>query len=128
MPRQCVWVTWSTMDEDCTYFMHIFHQIAVFTENGKNSIQTKQNSIIFVWHLSCLSDINFQSVGQLSSNMSDFAKSVCHILKYATNPQNVRYDLSACIITFVSNKNFSTLVSNLRPMVFWCLSILPDLA
>ena len=48
---------------------------AVFTELGKTSIRIKQNPIIFVWHFSFLSDQNFQTVGQLSSNYSeDLAK------------------------------------------------------
>ena len=49
----------------------------MFTEFGKTSIPIKQNPIIFVQHLSFLSDKNFQTVGQLSSNYpEDFAKSV----------------------------------------------------
>ena len=47
----------------------------MFTEFGKTSIRIKQNPIIFVQHLSFLSDKKFQTVGQLSSNYSgDFAK------------------------------------------------------
>ena len=47
----------------------------MFTELGKTSIQIKQNPIIFVQHFSFLSDQNFQTTGQLSSNnLEDFAK------------------------------------------------------
>ena len=50
-------------------------KFAVFTECGNTSIQTKQSPVIFVWQFSFLSDKIFQSVGQLSGNISeDFAK------------------------------------------------------
>ena len=49
----------------------------MFTGFEKTSIRIKQNSIIFVRHFSFLSDKNFQTVGQLSSNYSEvFAKTV----------------------------------------------------
>ena len=60
------WVTGSSMDENCTYFLCI---LTIF------HIQIKQNPIIFVRHFSFLSNKNFQTVGQLSSNYSeDFTK------------------------------------------------------
>ena len=47
----------------------------MFTGFEKTSILIKQNPIIFVWHFSFLSDKNFQTVVQLSSNYSEvFAK------------------------------------------------------
>ena len=50
-------------------------KFAVFTEYGKTSIQTKGSPFIFVQQLSFLSEKIFQSVGQLSGNVSeDFAK------------------------------------------------------
>ena len=58
-------------------FLYISIKFAVFTENEKTRIDTKQNPIIFVLHFYFLSDKNCQTVGQLSSNSSeDFAKTV----------------------------------------------------
>ena len=57
--KAVLWATWSSMDENCTYFqciLTIFHQIAVFTEFEKTTIQIKQIPIIFVRHFSFLLD------------------------------------------------------------------------
>ena len=54
-------------------------KFAVFTGFKMTSIRIKQNPIIFVRHFSFLSDKNFQTVGQLSSNYSDvYAKTEIH--------------------------------------------------
>ena len=46
--------------------------------NGKTSIQTKQSPVIFVQQFSSLFEKNFQSVRQLSGNISeDFGKTAC---------------------------------------------------
>ena len=56
-------------------FLTISIKVAVFTGFEKISIRIKQNPIIFVQHFSFLSDNNFQTDGQLSSNYSEvFAK------------------------------------------------------
>ena len=53
----------------------------MFTELGKTSIRIKQNPIIFFRHIFFLSNQNFQTVGQLSSNNSeDFAKTVLNFV------------------------------------------------
>ena len=54
----------------------------MLTEFGKTSIRIKRNPIFFVRHFSFLSDQNFQTVGQLSSNCSeDFAKTALRKVK-----------------------------------------------
>ena len=57
-------------------------KFAVFTECGKTSVQTNQSPVIFVRQFSFLSHKNFQSVGQLSGNISeDFVKTVLDMCK-----------------------------------------------
>ena len=46
-------------------------RFAVFTEYGMTSIQTKQSPVIFVQQFPFLSKKNFQSVEQLSGNISE---------------------------------------------------------
>ena len=56
-------------------------KFAVFTEYGKTSIQTKQSAVIFVQQFSFLSNKIFQSVGQLSGNISVLAKTDFYLVR-----------------------------------------------
>ena len=88
MPRQGFGVTWSSMDEDCTYLTYIPYILSSVYRIQKDKYSKKAEPCYLKYSKKAepcyfcaaffVSAKNFQTVEQLSINISDFAKTAIH--------------------------------------------------